>query len=333
MQALPWAHALPLAAAVLMLVQPTMGRIGMAPSFVPDLAVGGAVGLFTALLALPWAAFAHYIPLRRVAVPLAATGVAFLLLGAIVPPYDAEHPKRVLMHHLHTYADANLARPGPDGPTRPPADATPADSTMYVSGMDAQSPSVLQQWIERAEGTAPALAWSAMEAVGDHAIYQVYYPVSGFLLGFALRHVTAEPRILSTPPTVSFDSALPVPGGGGVNVSFTVDTGLPCWATMNFTRAEVRQWSFNEVKPRLTCPLDGPGAKRPCSYIVRHAAGARAATFRAWTVVDKLPLRIDLATLFVNKNTDVGAALVAAIPAPVTVIDHAGTLQGFVLAE
>lgn len=330
-QALPWAHALPLAAAVLMLVQPTLGRVGMAPSFVPEVAVGGAVGLLTAVLALPWTAFAHYLPLRRVTLPLAATGLAFLLLGAIVPAYDVEHPKRVLMHHLHTYRDVVLARPGPSGPTRAPGGAAPRDSTMFVSGMDAQPPSVLRGWIEAAAGKDPLLAWSAVEDVLDHAHYQVYYPVSGFLLGFALRGVRAEPRIQSTPPAVSFDAAAPLPGAAGVNVSFTVDTGLPCWATLNFTQAEVKQWSFNEVRPRLTCPLDGPGAKRPCSYIVRHAAGASAGTFRAWAVVDKLPLRLDLATLFVNKNSDVGASLHAAIPAPTTVIDHAGTLQGFVL--
>ncbi|KAL4424855.1 hypothetical protein ABPG77_011105 [Micractinium sp. CCAP 211/92] len=306
--AAPVAVALPSAVTFMAHVMEKVGLAGAAPGALgltlADAAVGAvagatvvvSLGTLTPLLAAALG--------RRRAAALAAAalalscGAAAWASGQYALPYSREHPKRLLVQHIHHH--------GPDGAA--------LGSKLSMVGLDAFP-------------LAPALPPSfASLPPAEFAVeeWESFYPLNYLISGGAAR-AAPGPEEGSTLPTLHVLSRGASPAGQQLErLELQLDTGKPgAWGVMNIT-GEVVGWSLTD-KVAVTA-LEAGGA----SHMVRFAANVYARTHSFWLDVPAgQRLSVRLLVKHVEESPAV-AALLADMPgwtSPAAVVSYQSRWQ------
>lgn len=307
------------------LVVPTLGKIGSVPAIVADVvaALTVAIGsMLTVGTALPWL---HQLPRKSTR---ALGGALFVLtvIGLVVAssssPYSPEHPKRMIVHHLHRYAPRVL-REGEAG-----FDQELETSALRVSPFDPNPPAYYLGAIREqnarlvAAGQRPdvdgeiaaiALPLGDAKPMGNGSDFLSFFPFSEFLKGVEFGDVPAHPRFAGGSPTaprvtVKSDERISPPRQHGQHdivrrLTLSVDTTIPMWSTLNVTAHGLVAWSFSKDLPEMTCRggrtvsvdevrnmrTESPGGgfaphhdHVSCGHLVRHAGGEGSERWTFW---------------------------------------------------
>ncbi|KAL4421351.1 hypothetical protein ABPG75_010642 [Micractinium tetrahymenae] len=311
--AAPVAVALPSAVTFMAHVMEKVGLAGAAPGtlglLLSDTAVGAVAGAtlivtFGTLTPLLAAALG-----RRRGAALAAAALA-LSVGAAAwasrehaLPYSREHPKRLLVQHIH--------RQGADGAV--------VESKLGVVGLDAFP---LEPALPPSFASLPPAEFAIEE-------WESFYPLNYLISGGAAR-AAPGPDDDAELPVLRLLSRGASPAGPGPQgqqlerLELELDTGKPgAWGVMNMT-GEVLRWSLTDRV--ASTDIEGGGV----SHMVRFAANMYARTHRFWLDVpagQQLSVRVLVKHV---EDSPAAAALLADMPdwtSPAVVVSYQSRWQ------
>lgn len=298
--AAPIAIMLPSSVTFMAHIMEKVGLAGQAPGIMgllsADLAVGGVAGA-TAVLSL--GSFTPHLACalgRRggravvAALLLTSLGVAGWASTRFARPFSYDHPKRVLVQHIH--------KQGSDGAI--------TESKLSIVGLDGYplAPLLPKPFLEQ-----PTASFSTDE-------WEAFYPLNYLISSGEARPAPGPPDGEPAPTLrlLSRDVAQPsgtAKGSAGIaRLQLELDTALPgAWGVMNFT-GEVLGWSLSDKVADTELPQGG------LSHMVRFAGNRHACRYNFWLDVPASapPLQVKLYVKRVQESDAAAEALLRKLP-------------------